>query len=390
MPLAGHQHNVAGAGQPHRTFYGFAPVRIDQIGSLILPLQPLTHIFQNIHGLLVTGIVRGQYQLVAVLEGNLCHFRPFALVTVAAASDHRQYALPGTADFQDSPQHILQRVRRVGVIHNGGHIATSMNAEKTSLSRLKRTQVQQKTLLVLPQQAGGCINGDKVIGVKLTRQTCPDLLAVQFQLHPLHLALHHTDLEIGIAAFQTVSVRMCRRILQHDASVRIICVGQGESCRGQIVEKGLFRRDIGGKCLVVVKMVVGDVAENATRKMQCRNTLLNFAFEGASGMEKMQALMQALRDNAPTAIAGLCVKAVSDYQSRETVDTATGAKTPIDLPRSNVLRYLLPGGSGVIVRPSGTEPKIKVYITAVAEDAAAADALGAQIAADMRKIMHLD
>ncbi len=121
-----------------------------------------------------------------------------------------------------------------------------------------------------------------------------------------------------------------------------------------------------------------------------RNTLLNFAFEGASGMEKMQALMQALRENAPAEIAGMRVTAVSDYLSRETVDTETREKTPIDLPRSNVLRYLLPGGSGVIVRPSGTEPKIKVYITAVAADAAAADALGAQIAADMRSIMHLD
>ena len=121
-----------------------------------------------------------------------------------------------------------------------------------------------------------------------------------------------------------------------------------------------------------------------------RNSLLNFAFEGASGMEKMRELMQSLRDNTPTQIAGLPVLAVSDYQSRETVDTATGDVTSIDLPRSNVLRYQLPGGSGGIVRPSGTEPKIKVYITAVAADAAAADALGAQIAADMRKIMHLD
>ena len=121
-----------------------------------------------------------------------------------------------------------------------------------------------------------------------------------------------------------------------------------------------------------------------------RNSLLNFAFEGASGMEKMRELMQSLRDAAPTLIAGLPVLAVSDYQSRETVDTATGDVTPIDLPRSNVLRYRLPGGSGVIVRPSGTEPKIKVYITAVAEDDAQAMALGDAIAADMRAKMQLD
>ena len=121
-----------------------------------------------------------------------------------------------------------------------------------------------------------------------------------------------------------------------------------------------------------------------------RNSLLNFAFEGASGMEKMRELMQSLRDNTPTQIAGLPVLAVSDYQSRETVDTATGDVTSIDLPRSNVLRYQLPGGSGVIVRPSGTEPKIKVYITAVAADEAQATALGDAIAADMRAKMQLD
>ena len=120
-----------------------------------------------------------------------------------------------------------------------------------------------------------------------------------------------------------------------------------------------------------------------------RNTLLNFGFEGASGMETMRKLMQSLREDAPTEIAGLPVQAVSDYQSRETLDTVSGTVTPIDLPRSNVLRYVLPGGSGVIVRPSGTEPKIKIYITSVAENAEQADALANRIADSMRKKMGI-
>ncbi len=120
-----------------------------------------------------------------------------------------------------------------------------------------------------------------------------------------------------------------------------------------------------------------------------RNTLLNFGFEGASGMETMQKLMEDLRADAPREIAGLPVQKVSDYSARVTLDVASGETTPIDLPRSNVLRYALPGGSGVIVRPSGTEPKIKIYITAVAQDAAAADALAESIAADMRRQMNL-
>lgn len=120
-----------------------------------------------------------------------------------------------------------------------------------------------------------------------------------------------------------------------------------------------------------------------------QNSLLNFSFEGASGMQKMAALMDGLRENAPTEIAGLPVLSVSDYKKQKTTDTVTGQKTPIDLPVSNVLRYALPDGSAVIVRPSGTEPKIKIYITAVAADRAGAQALGEKIADSMRSILNI-
>ena len=120
-----------------------------------------------------------------------------------------------------------------------------------------------------------------------------------------------------------------------------------------------------------------------------QNSLLNFSFEGASGMQKMAALMDGLRENAPTEIAGLPVLSVSDYKKQETTDTVTGQKTPIDLPVSNVLRYALPDDSAVIVRPSGTEPKIKIYITAVAADRAGAQTLGEKIADSMRSILNI-
>ena len=121
-----------------------------------------------------------------------------------------------------------------------------------------------------------------------------------------------------------------------------------------------------------------------------RNSVLNFGFEGASGMEKMQAMMETLRQDPPKAIAGAAVTSISDYASRETTDLVSGTKTPIDLPRSNVLSYRLSGADGVIVRPSGTEPKIKVYITSVAENEAAADEKAARIGADMERILGID
>ncbi len=120
------------------------------------------------------------------------------------------------------------------------------------------------------------------------------------------------------------------------------------------------------------------------------NTVLNFVFEGESGMKKMQQIMSGLRTDAPGEIAGMRVLKLSDYELSEAVDTVTGEKTTISLPQANVLAYKIPGGSGVIVRPSGTEPKIKVYITARAVDNAAAGQLSEKIGADMKRILKIE
>ena len=116
-----------------------------------------------------------------------------------------------------------------------------------------------------------------------------------------------------------------------------------------------------------------------------QNSLLNFAFEGAAGMQKMTELMDSLRNVTPKAIGGLEVLRVSDYKTSLVTDIATGETTPITLPKSNVLCYDLPGGNKAIVRPSGTEPKLKVYLTAVAKDLAAAQVITDRLAADFKE-----
>lgn len=108
-----------------------------------------------------------------------------------------------------------------------------------------------------------------------------------------------------------------------------------------------------------------------------RNALCSFAFEGESGMHIMQNLMKNLRANTPAEIASYKVDSAVDYDT-----DGTG------LPRANVLEYHLAGGHKLMVRPSGTEPKIKVYLSAVGGSEAAADAVNAALAkaaADMMK-----
>lgn len=120
------------------------------------------------------------------------------------------------------------------------------------------------------------------------------------------------------------------------------------------------------------------------------NTLLNFGFEGASGMQKMKDMMEQLRNQPPKAIAGKNVVEISDYLKGKTVSVDTGNEKNIDLPKSNVLAYALTDGCGVIVRPSGTEPKIKVYITAIADEIKKAEALSDALALDIKSILGIE
>ena len=98
------------------------------------------------------------------------------------------------------------------------------------------------------------------------------------------------------------------------------------------------------------------------------NKTYSFEFGGATGMHKMADIMTAVRDNTPKSIAGYDVVKVSDYLLRKETDVATGSVTDIDLPKSNVIALHLADDNAVIIRPSGTEPKIKLYITSVGKD----------------------
>ena len=100
----------------------------------------------------------------------------------------------------------------------------------------------------------------------------------------------------------------------------------------------------------------------------------NLVMPGLDGLEKMAALMQSLRAQPPVEIGGVAVAQYKDYSDGTVRDAATGAVTPMPLSGSNVLRFELTDGSHIVVRPSGTEPKIKVYILTKGADAAERDA----------------
>ena len=152
--------------------------------------------------------------------------------------------------------------------------------------------------------------------------------------------------------------------------------GFEESC-GYL--KGTYARD---KDAVVASMLVCEMA--ATYKLQGKTILdamqdlydryglfvakvQSVELTGADAMEKAAKIMLDLRNNEPDSIGGMRISVIRDYKSRVEKDLVQGSQKPIDLPSSNVLEYVLGENGSVIVRPSGTEPKVKYYYTSVAQ-----------------------
>ena len=115
------------------------------------------------------------------------------------------------------------------------------------------------------------------------------------------------------------------------------------------------------------------------------NTLYSFEFDGESGMNKMNDIMDSFRNNTPNEIAGVKVLEVRDYETSTQTTLKTGAKEEIKLPKSNVIKYMLEGNSSAVLRPSGTEPKLKLYLAISSENEASARELESKIADELKK-----
>lgn len=162
---------------------------------------------------------------------------------------------------------------------------------------------------------------------------------------------------------------------------------------------GSYVRD---KDAVVASMLICEMAAFYRTKnislLQARETMYknygnyfhcqeSFTCEGASGMQRMKELMTSLRTDKIESLGGKKVIGFADYMASEHTDVASGEKTVLTLPKSDVLAFELEGGASVIIRPSGTEPKIKAYYTTIGETHDDAVAQQTVIADEFKKIL---
>ena len=160
--------------------------------------------------------------------------------------------------------------------------------------------------------------------------------------------------------------------------------GFEESC-GYL--KGTYARD---KDAVVASMLVCEMAASFKADGKSILDALNEMYDkygyylahvqsielkGADAMQKAADLMSNMRSNVPASVGGAKVTCVNDYLSRTSTDMCSGAVSAISLPKSNVVELIMGASGSVIIRPSGTEPKVKYYYTAVGKDQASAKTL---------------
>ena len=243
----------------------------------------------------------------------------------------------------------------------------------------------------------GCLLLDYILKARSAQNNIPDgaIVVRSIVSSPLadRIAEHYgVTMKAVLTGFKYIGGQILE--LEEKGEAYKYLFGFEESC-GYL--KGTYARD---KDAVVASMLVCEMA--AVLKLQGKSILdaLNEMYAtygqylayvqsieltGSDAMEKAASMMSNLRENVPSSIGGVAVTSVRDYRSSIDKNTMTGQETKILLPKSNVLEFILGGSGSVIVRPSGTEPKVKFYYTAVADSKEKAKALLDAMVAQMSK-----
>ena len=241
----------------------------------------------------------------------------------------------------------------------------------------------------------GCLLLDYILKARSAKETIPEgAIAVRSIVSsPLAdriAANYDVTMKAVLTGFKYIGGEILE--LENKGQEHKFIFGFEESC-GYL--KGTYARD---KDAVVASMLVCELAayykNQGKSVLDAMNELYNtygqyvskvqsIELKGADAMEKAAAMMATLRSDIPEAIGGAKVTVVKDYKSRIQKNLLTGEENAINLPASNVLEFILGDNGSVIARPSGTEPKVKFYYTAVAETKEKADALLVKMMAQM-------
>lgn len=159
-------------------------------------------------------------------------------------------------------------------------------------------------------------------------------------------------------------------IRNNEGTKKYIC--GGEESYGFLVGDYVRDKDAVSACTMIAEVAAWAKSQQKTlwdvmmdiykRYGYYRESLISITKKGSSGIEEIKQMMTRYREQSPKTLAGSEVVTVKDYLKQQAIDVRSGAQSPIDLPKSDVLQFVTSDGTVVSVRPSGTEPKIKFYV----------------------------
>ncbi len=150
-------------------------------------------------------------------------------------------------------------------------------------------------------------------------------------------------------------------------------IAGGEESYGYLVGDFVRDKDAVSSCAMIAELVayakdkgisLFDMMMEVYGQFGCYyETLISLTKKGKSGAEEIKQMMTNLRNNPPKTVAGSPLTQLKDYENRVETDLKTGKQTPLELDKSDVLQFITEDGSKISARPSGTEPKIKFYVS---------------------------
>ena len=236
-------------------------------------IEACQHVVDDILRLFETRIIGSNDHTVALLHGLLGHQRTLALVTVTTSTtdgDHLTFAIEYLVD---GIQHILQRIRGMGIVDDSGIAFWRMDGLQTTVHALQRAQDDEDILRLLAQHDSCAVDGQQIAHIKLTDELYANLPAVDVEIHALEVALDDLGLEIGHRP-RGIGLHLSLRVLYHHSTVLIVGIDDGKGILPQSVEEGFLRVAVVLEGLMIVQMVTRQIGEQSTCEMEATDTLL--------------------------------------------------------------------------------------------------------------------
>lgn len=245
-------------------------------------------------------------------------------------------------------------------------VAVRNNEGKMELLNGNQLMILLTAFLLEKWQSENKINGKQFVGSTIVSTPMMHALAESY----------HVRCMVGLTGFKWIA----KMIKDHP---ELEFIGGGEESFGYMVGDNVRDKDAVASTLLACELAAYAKANGSSVYNELENlyldlgyfheTLISLTKKGIDGLAEIQAMMAGFRTNPPKVVAGEKVVMIEDYQTSKAHDFTTGTELTLELPKSDVLIFYLADGSKIAMRPSGTEPKIKFYVSVqAAVDSAAA------------------